>query len=61
VFHRYWFDSMLDRVSKVTNLSSTIFAEEDIFGFDIEMDDIICVKVLQAAANIHPYLIGYIF
>jgi len=37
------------------------FIKEDIFRFNIEINDIIYVKVLYAAVNIYLYLIYYIF
>ena len=37
------------------------YAEEDIFGFDIKMEDLLGMNVLYAAADIHPYLVCCIF
>lgn len=58
---RYWFNSILDRVSKVINLSLMTFTKEDILSFNIEIDNIIYIKVFHAATNINSYLIYYIF
>ena len=52
---------MLDRESKVAKFGPSAFAKEDVFGFDIKMEYLLGMNVLYAAADIHPYLVCYIF
>jgi len=52
---------MLNRKSKVANLSPTIFAQEYIFSFDVEMEDFLGMNMLYTAANVYPYLVCRIF
>jgi hypothetical protein len=48
---------MLNRESKVANLGPLASAEEDVFGFDIEMEYFLGMNILHAATDIYPYLV----